>query len=379
MTDKKEKIEEDPQIQSGVVIDDADDKKEALNSGAGRVKIAPVKLIGLILVAALVLGGGLTGGLRYIMNQFGIGHHKTVSKTTRTYSAAPAGIGKLLPPAPMPKEEKVEEQPIIIRPGAADTSVPESKPDETVTKRLSSGLQSYSASSSAASAAAASRANYADDASDNAGSSRVKLMKNIDYTLIKGTNIPCVLETNIVSEQDGYTSCVVSQDIYSGNARVLLLEKGTRVTGEYRNEAVKNGDKRLSIVWDRLITPYDIAVQIKSPATDRLGASGVTGKVDNRWGTRIGSALLVSIISDALEIAGKNNDKAQVIVDSKTSDTSQDIAKEILKKNIDLNPIIYIREGEIINIYVADDIDLSSVYQARSTMIFATSHAHKRK
>lgn len=379
MADKKEPITEtDEQAQGGIVIDDVEESKiEELNSGAGRVKIAPGKLIALLLVAVLILGGGLTGGLSYIMHKFGLGHKKAeATKTTRTYSAAPPGIGKLLPPAPMPKtEEKVEPTPIVIRPGAENTNTAtETKTDETITKRLGSGLKSYSSSDTTPKSANASNTEGSVDTQ-----SRVKLMKNIDYTLIKGTNIPCTMETNVISEQSGYTSCVISQDVYSGNARVLLIEKGTRVTGEYINEDVKNGDKRLSIIWDRLITPYDIAVQIKSPSSDRLGASGVTGKVDNRWGTRIGSALLVSLISDALEIAGKNSDKAQVIVDSKTSDTSQDIAKQILKKNIDLNPIIYIREGEMINIYVADDIDLSSVYQARSTMISAATRIQKRK
>ncbi|SUO96102.1 TrbI/VirB10 family protein [Suttonella ornithocola] len=137
-----------------------------------------------------------------------------------------------------------------------------------------------------------------------------------------------------------------------------------KVTGEYRGD-VKNGDRRLQIIWDRLITPYDVVVQLQSPTTDRLGASGITGKVDNRWGLRIGSALLVSIMSDALNIAGKNSKSADVIVESDTADTSNDIAKKILEKNIDLSPIIYLREGEMINIYVADDIDLSSVYNAR--------------
>ena len=100
--------------------------------------------------------------------------------------------------------------------------------------------------------------------------------------------------------------------------------------------------------------------------TDRLGASGITGKVDNRWGTRIGSALLVSLFSDALQVLGERSKSAQVIVDSNTSDTSQDLARQILQNNIDLPPIIYIREGEMINIYVADDIDLSSVYKAEN-------------
>ena len=127
--------------------------------------------------------------------------------------------------------------------------------------------------------------------------------------------------------------------MYSSNARVLLIEKGTKVTGAY-NAGLKNGDRR-------------------------LGASGISGKVDNRWGTRIGSAILVSLIDDALRIAGDRSKSANVIVDSQTADTGKDMAAKILEKQINLPPIVYIREGEKINIYVANDVDLSSIYNIR--------------
>lgn len=83
--------------------------------------------------------------------------------------------------------------------------------------------------------------------------------------------------------------------------------------------------------------------------------------------TRIGSALLVSLFNDAINVLGENShsQSAEVIVDSKTSETSQGLAKEILDNNINLPPIIYIKEGQMLNIYVADDIDLSSIYRAQ--------------
>lgn len=202
---------------------------------------------------------------------------------------------------------------------------------------------------------------------DDKKASKVRMIENIDYTLLKGTIIPCVLETNIVSEQPGFTRCVISQDVYSENARMLLIEKGTKVTGSYDSN-VANGNSRLQIIWDRLVTPYHITVDLNSPTTDRLGASGIRGKVDNRWGTRIGSALLVSLISDALTIAADNSKDSQVIVESDTASTSQSLAERILDKNINLNPIIYIQEGTILNIYVADDIDFSELFEAKKRL-----------
>ena len=217
------------------------------------------------------------------------------------------------------------------------------------------------------------------NATQQAAAVSVRMLKNMDLTLIKGTKIPCVLENNIVSEQDGFTSCIVSHDIYSGNAKTLLIEKGSRITGMYSGN-VRHGNSRLQIIWDRIITPFDLAIDLNSPSTDRLGASGVTGKVDNRWGLRIGSALLISLISDSIEIAadrrknvvmypnGQTTASDETYWDSNTRKTTEDIAKKILEKYIDLPPIIYIEEGKTVQIYVQQDIDFSNAYRIKKTM-----------
>lgn len=354
----------------GIVIDDSSNDQE-LNQGGERSRASLGKLLMLVLVIVAILVGGAFGGFKYMLSQFGFGQGEPEKhKTTRTYTAAPSAIGQYVPviedlpeppPEPIPTPSESTPQP-IIQPTALATTVPADsgdQPPSTKERRLAAGLKGYAKTTVATTVA------ETEDNQMEIGGLQAKLLKEIDYTLVKGTKIPCTMETNIVSEQSGYTSCVINQDVYSGNARILLLEKGTKVTGQYSSN-VKNGDRRLQIIWDRLITPYDIVVQLQSPSMDRLGASGVTGEVDNRWGLRIGSALLVSLISDSINIAGGKSNNAQVIVDSQTSETSQDLAKRILEKNIDLNPIVYIREGEMINIYVRDDINLSSIYNAKS-------------
>ncbi len=57
-----------------------------------------------------------------------------------------------------------------------------------------------------------------------------------------GASIPCILETAISSDQPGFTSCIVSRDILSDNGRVVLLDKGTQIIGEYR-AGLKRGQK----------------------------------------------------------------------------------------------------------------------------------------
>lgn len=345
------------------------DNNQDLNNQTGGKKLSPLKILFIVVFTVLVLGGGAFAAFTFIAGNFDfLNQDKEAPKKQRAWVAAPENIGKFeLPELITPEEPAIEASsqtptaeeplaPLVIETPPAEETATESteQAPPLKTRRLGAAVRPFNASQTA------------NTAVEPLPTRQVKLMRNIDYSLIKGTKIPCTLETTIISEQRGFTSCIINQDVYSGNARVLLIEKGTKVTGEY-NGSVKNGDRRLQIIWDRLITPYDVVIQLDSPVADRLGASGITGEVDNRWMTRIGSALLVSLFSDALEITADNSKSAEVIVDSGTAKTSQDLAKEILDKNINLSPIVYIKEGQMLNIYVADDIDLSSIYRVQPT------------
>ena len=318
-------------------------------------------------IGAVVLGLAVMIANNYIQNFM---HPKNTSEkaNTKKFEAAPADISKYKPPEP-PVEKKTEPQPqpepeevpepepvLVVEEPAPEPPAPPPEPKEEPPKKPS--LQERRLASNIGSSA---------KSQTEPQKFKGRYLDNADFILMKGTKIPCVLESNVVSEQDGFVSCIVHRDVYSGNAKVLLVEKGSRITGEYSGN-IKNGDKRLQIIWDRIVTPYNIIIDLNSPTTDRLGASGVTGKVDNRWGLRIGSALLVSIIDDALSIAKDNNSdnnnaNTKVVVDGETTSTTQNIAEKILEKNLDLNPIIYLQEGKILNIYAAEDIDLSNVYK----------------
>lgn len=335
------------------------DNDAGLNGSSSRVSIK--KLLLPLLAGLLIIAAAIAFFIYQFAGFFGFSSNAEKNKTPKNFLSAPDTLGQyrsppppleeILPEAPPPLPEPIEEETPTIAPPPPLAVLEESEnpPPSLLERRLAASVAAYQPSKKP---------------EVPIPERQVKVMKNVDYTLIKGTKIPCTLETAIVSEQQGFVSCIISQDVYSSNARLLLIEKGAKVTGEY-NTGLKNGESRLGIVWDRLITPYDVVMQLDSPSTGRLGAAGVKGRVDNRWGTRIGSALLVSLFDDALQIVGKNSKDAQVFVDSSTAESGQKLATEILKKNIDLPPIVYITEGEMINIYVADDIDLSSIYSVR--------------
>jgi type IV secretion system protein VirB10 len=323
--------------------------------------ISPLKIAGLVAIILLLIGALVFAVYLFFKENFGfLTENKTdTAPIIRSFQSAPSDIGT--PPPPIETTgivngESAEKVVKITSPDFEVSTPPKplnAPPPETVTALTKRRLESTIRSSTGA-----------EPSSKKGEVQAVKIIKNMSYMLLEGTRISCTLITSIVTELEGDTSCVVNQDVYSGNQRMLLIEKGSTVFGSYET-GLLNGQTRLGVIWHRIITPYDVGIKIKAPSSGRLGTSGLTGKVDNRWFKRIGSALLISLFDDAIKIAANRADKgsdADVILSSNTTSSTQEIAGKVLDKNIDLPPIFYKSQGEILTIRVKSDIDLSSVY-----------------
>lgn len=188
---------------------------------------------------------------------------------------------------------------------------------------------------------------------------------NRNFIIALGTSIPCTLETAMASDQPGFTSCVISRDVLSDNGRVVLMEKGTQVLGEYRG-GLQRGQKRLFVLWNRAKTPNGIIVTLASPATDALGRSGVGGYVDTHWWERFGSALLLSIVGDATSDASSRFQDSDVDAQNTTS-AGQQAAAIAVEQSINIPPTLNKHQGEMVSIFVARDLDFSGVYRLRVT------------
>ena len=198
----------------------------------------------------------------------------------------------------------------------------------------------------------------------------VRYMHNRDKLLLQGTYLRCILETKIVSELKGFTSCVITEPVYSASGKYLLLPKGSKVMGQYGSSTPTG--PRLEVIWNRIITPDGIDVTLESPGVDNLGASGHVGKFKSHWGSRLASALLISLISDAFKYAAAEYGPQGETVTTNTSTTTnpcesettgtlkQQAIKQLERNNARPNTVT-INQGTLINIYTAQDIDFSSV------------------
>lgn len=188
-----------------------------------------------------------------------------------------------------------------------------------------------------------------------------------DSLLVRGTYIRCVLETRIVTDIPGFTSCVVTEPVYSINGRRLLLPKGSKVLGRY--EAEPRGP-RVAVVWDRITTPNGVDISMASPGVDGLGGAGHPGHYSAHWGSRIGSALLVSLVSDAFKYAaaeegppGTMIGEGGVVVRSPYESTTARTLERLAHQALDNRrpPTVTIHQGSLLNVYVARDVDFTAV------------------
>jgi type IV secretion system protein VirB10 len=189
------------------------------------------------------------------------------------------------------------------------------------------------------------------------GQAQARSLPDRNFLITAGSFIPCVLQSAMDSSQPGYVSCIVPRNVYSDNGRVVLMEKGTKIVGEYQG-GLNRGQYRLFVLWTRAVTPRGIAIDVASPATDALGRGGMDGRVNNFFWQRFGTALLFSLVEDAATVGAEAVGNSA----SNTTRVPSDAASTILQQNAQIRPVLRKNQGEDVGITVAQDFDFSGVY-----------------
>ncbi|MDR4467213.1 MAG: type IV secretion system protein VirB10 [Nitrospira sp.] len=192
------------------------------------------------------------------------------------------------------------------------------------------------------------------------------LLGDRNLILPKGRTIDCALTVRVINEVAGMATCVLNSDVYSDNGRVVLLERGSEAVGEYA-ATMAQGQRRLFLLWTRVKTPTGVVINLNSPAADALGTSGLVGVVDNHWWDRLGAAFLLSLVQDGIGLAtatqagGGGAQSLGIYQHSAT--TGNRMAELILQSTINIKPTLYKNQGDRGTIFVARDLDFSTVYE----------------
>lgn len=198
---------------------------------------------------------------------------------------------------------------------------------------------------------------------------RAGVLPDRDMMLTQGSMIDCQLETKIISTVPGMTTCYTTRDIYSTNGRVVLLDSGSKVVGQYQG-GMTQGQARIFVLWTRVETPNGVIINLDSPGAGPLGEGGLGGYVDTHFWERFGGAIMLSMIGDVGDFVsnkssgGGSNDR---ITFDNTSDAGQDMASTALENTINIPPTLYKNQGERLQIFVARDLDFRGVYRLERT------------
>jgi type IV secretion system protein VirB10 len=326
--------------------------------------------------AIFVLGGTvavLIVGALLLMNGVSHRHDAPAKPREETVNVPPAPSPLPASPAAQPREPA---QPIALAPKTSALPLPTAPAEPltprgpTLRERRTAGETTAPLSDTAMAGiqGAASRATPPGGVAALADISNAQPLSNPDTLMLRGTFIRCVLQTRVVTDYPGFTSCTVTEPVYSFNGKRLLLPKGSKVLGKYDTEPTTD---RVYVVWDRIVTPTGIDVNMASPGVDNLGGSGHPGHYNAHWGSRIGAALLISLLSDAFKYEAavhgprqttiSNGVVTQTPFESNTAQTVQNLANQAVQRSANRAATVTINQGTVVSIYVAKDVDFSGV------------------
>ncbi|MFA5964312.1 MAG: TrbI/VirB10 family protein [Sphingomonas sp.] len=190
---------------------------------------------------------------------------------------------------------------------------------------------------------------------------RATVMRHRATTVAQGTLIPAVLESALDSTRPGPARALVQRDVRGFDGSTILIQRGSRLIGEYRAD-LQPGQNRALVMWTRLVRPDGVTVALGSPAADPLGRVGIKGKVNSHFFERFGMAILQSSLDVGVNLASRYGGSPVIVaalpgaVQSSTSS---------LTSGAQIQPTLRVRQGTAISVFVARDLDFTSVESRR--------------
>lgn len=187
---------------------------------------------------------------------------------------------------------------------------------------------------------------------------QAEVIANPSLTVMQGTLIEAALETAISTDLAGNVAAVVSHDVWSFDMARVLIPRGSRLYGRYDSDT-SAGQRRVLIAWDRIVTTDGQSVRLAAYGTDRIGRSGLPGRVRNHFLQRFGTAALISVIGAVPALAAAEYADNQI-----TSDTAESVGNdlgeavnEVMAEYLRIPPMISVDQGAVVMVRVDADIE----------------------
>ena len=191
---------------------------------------------------------------------------------------------------------------------------------------------------------------------DAEGSLRVTAERflNPSLTIPQGTVIPAVLETALDSTRAGGVRALVQRDVSGFDGSRVVIPRGSRLYGEYE-ASLQPGQNRALVRWTRLIRPDGVTIALDSPSSDPLGRAGIRGKVDSKFLQRFGGALLQTVLDIGVGVAVNEASNGVIVA---LPGSTQNVR---VTEPQQIQPTLKVRHGTSVSVFVARDLDFSTV------------------
>jgi type IV secretion system protein VirB10 len=180
------------------------------------------------------------------------------------------------------------------------------------------------------------------------------------YELIAGSIIPAALQTELNSDLPGRVIAQVTAPVYdSVTGAHLLVPQGSRLIGSY-DSATTYGDRRLLLVWNRLILPNGWSINLQGmDGADVSGAAGVRDRVDNHLGRLTGAIALSAVVSDIANEAESDDEESfgRSVGDAAAQEAARSGGR-IIDRELSVRPTLRVRVGAPVRLLVTRDIRL---------------------
>jgi len=181
------------------------------------------------------------------------------------------------------------------------------------------------------------------------------------YVVQAGTVIPAALVTGIRSDLPGQVTAQVTEHIYdSPTGSHLLIPQGARLIGQYDSQ-VAFGQSRVLLVWNRLIMPDGTSIVLeRQQGADAQGFSGLEDDVDYHWGQLFRAAALSTLLGIGTEL-GSSDDESDIAkaIRESAQDSVSDVGQQIVRRQLDVQPTLTIRQGFPVRVIVNSDLVLA--------------------
>jgi type IV secretory pathway VirB10-like protein len=189
-----------------------------------------------------------------------------------------------------------------------------------------------------------------------------------EYTLAPGaTKLPCIIETAINSDVEGYFTAKVSANVYdTATGRHLLVPQGSTVLGHDQSSTLLYGNEQLPTISLTLALPDGRSVDLgQAPVTDQHGIAGLTGRVNQHYWRLFGAVFIGGALRggmQALQLEMASAAGAGQVAAGISSVGNQAVTPR-LGRALDTRPTIEVDSGQLCQVLLTKPLNLPAMWQ----------------